>query len=407
MSVSNSTTKNLRVPYALAVHDSAEEKRVLNVIREHRTNMGIETAEFEKNVAKAFGKKYGLMVNSGSSANLLAIETLNLPKGSEVITPILTFSTTVAPLIQKGLVPVFADVAEGTYIINVETIEKLITKKTKALFIPLLLGNVPNMRKLAALAKKYKLYLVEDSCDTLGASYDGKPTGTYSDISTTSFFGSHIITAGGNGGMILVNNAIWADRIKVLRGWGRSSALFKESESIDLRFKTKIQNIQYDAKFVFGDIGYNFLPSEIGAAFGNAQLTKLPKFKKIRENNYTALCTFFSEHEDFFILPIQDSKVETQWLAFPLTLREGTPFSRLELATYLEKNNIQTRVIFTGNILRQPGFSQIQHKAVRFGYPQADAVMKRGLLVGCHHGLEKKHIDKLKETFTSFLKKYK
>ncbi|HXT84004.1 MAG TPA: DegT/DnrJ/EryC1/StrS family aminotransferase, partial [Verrucomicrobiae bacterium] len=265
----------------------------------------------------------------------------------------------------------------------------------------------PNMKKLAAIAKKYKLYLIEDSCDTYGASYDGKPTGSYSDVSTTSFFGSHIITAGGNGGMILVNNKAWADKIKMLRGWGRSSALFKESEDIDLRFKVKIENMQYDAKFVFGDIGYNFLPSEIGAAFGNAQLAKLPTFRKTREHNYKVLHKFFSQYEKYFILPVQDPKVETQWLAFPLTLRENAPFSRLDIATFLEKNNIQTRVIFTGNILRQPGFKNIVHKGLRSGYPQADAVMKRGLLIGCHHGMEKEHLDKLMDTVSAFLDNYK
>ncbi len=232
--------KGLRIPYALAVYDSKEEKRVLGVLRELRTNMGIETREFENRVSKYFGKKYGIMVNSGSSANLLAIELLNLPKGSEVITPVLTFATTVAPLVQKGLVPVFADVEEGKYTINVSQIESLITKKTRALMIPLLLGNVPDLPKIKAIAKKHKLFFVEDSCDTLGATLRGVPSGTFSDISTTSFFGAHIITAGGNGGMLMVNSPALRDKAKVLRGWGRSSALFGETEDILKRFKGRL-----------------------------------------------------------------------------------------------------------------------------------------------------------------------
>ena len=178
---------NLRVPYALAVHGNEEKLRVIKVLDEHRTNLGKETIEFEKNVAKAFGKKFGVMVNSGSSANFLAIELLNLPPKSEVITPLLTFSTTVSPLVQHGLIPVFADVDPGKYTVNVDQIEKLITKKTKALMIPLLLGNVPDMGRLKEIAKKHKLFFVEDSCDTLGATFNGKPTGAYSDITITSF----------------------------------------------------------------------------------------------------------------------------------------------------------------------------------------------------------------------------
>ncbi len=396
----------LRIPYALAVHDKAEESRVLNVIREHRTNMGVETREFEQRVSKQFGKEYGIMVNSGSSANLLAFELLDLPEGSEVITPLLTFSTTVAPIIMKRLVPVFADVEEGRYTINIDQVEKLITKKTKALMIPLLLGNVPDLKRLKSLAKKHNLYFVEDSCDTLGATYAGKSSGTYTDITTTSFFGSHIITAGGNGGMIMVNKTSWRDKLKVLRGWGRSSALFGETEDIEKRFKAKIDGIPYDAKFVFEDVGYNLLPVEMCSAFGNAQMEKLPKFRRTRESNFKTLLKFFKKYEDFFILPIQDEKVRTQWITFPLTIRRGSPFTRIQIVTFLEKNNIQTRPIFTGNILRQPGFKNIPHKVVSNGCPVTNEIMEQSFVVGCHHGLEEKHLDRMKEVFETFLQKY-
>lgn len=398
---------SLRVPYALAVHDSKEEERVLAVIREHRTNTGKETYEFEERSTKYFGKKFAVMLNSGSSANLLAFELLNLPPGSEVVTPLLTFSTTVSPLLKKGLVPVFADVDPGTYVINVDQVEALITKKTKAIMIPLLLGNVPDMGRLRKIAKKHKLYFVEDSCDTYGAKFRNKPTGSYSDITTTSFFGSHIITAAGNGGMILMDSPKWHNRAKVLRGWGRNSSVFQESEDINKRFAVKLGKLSYDAKFVFSEIGYNFLSPEITAAFANVQLDKLQTFRKIRVYNFTRLLKFFKDHVNFFVLPEQRADVDTQWLAFPLTIKKNAPFSRLDIVKFLEKNNIQTRPVFTGNILRQPGFKNIPHRIAKNKCPVTNEIMERGLIVGCHHGMKEIHLKKLESVFFSFLKQYK
>ena len=398
--------KSLRVPYGQAVHGKEEIKNVLKVLNENRTIAGTDVREFESKVSKIFGKKHGVMVNSGSSANLLAIEILNLPVGSEVITPILTFSTTVMPLIKAGLIPVFADVRPGEYVIDVDQIEKLITKKTKALMIPLLLGNVPDLEKLQKITKKHKLILIEDSCDTLGASFKGRPSGKYSDVSTISFYGSHIITAGGNGGMVILNDQKLVDRTKVLRGWGRTSSLFGESEDIKKRFTIKLNSVPYDAKFIFDKIGYNFMPSEIGAAFGLAQLKKLPKFRIIREKNFASLLKFFQKYEKFFILPRQDKRVRTQWLAFPLTIKKDAPFTRLEIVTFLEKNNIQTRPIFTGNIMKQPGFKNIKARMPLKSYENTEDVMKRGFVFGCHHGLEDKHINKLKDAFTLFLSRF-
>lgn len=394
---------DLRVPYALAVHGDEEKQRVVAVLDEHRTNTGKETYEFEKRSTKYFGKKFATMVNSGSSANLLAFELLNLPAGSEVITPLLTFSTTISPLLKKGLVPVFADVEPGTYLINVGQVEELITERTKALMIPLLLGNVPNMEKLRKIAKQNNLYFVEDSCDTHGAKFAGKPTGVYTDITTTSFFGSHIITAAGNGGMILVNSPKWHTKAKILRGWGRNSSVFQESEDINKRYSLKLGEIPYDAKFVFSEIGYNFLVPEIAAAFANAQLDKIEAFRKKRVYNFLHLHKFFQKYRDFFVLPVQRSDVETQWLAFPLTIKEGAPFTRFEIVKFLEKNNIQTRPIFTGNILRQPGFKNIPHRIARNKCPVTNEIMERGFIVGCHHGMGKKHLRELEQVFSSFL----
>ena len=390
---------DLRVTYAMAVHGKEEEEAVLSLLRDHKTILGSHTKEFESKIAFLFGKKYGIMVNSGSSANLLATELMNLQPGAEVITPSLTFATTVGPLLQKGLRPVFIDVEPGTYLINVNGIEEKIGKGTKALFIPNLLGNIPELEELRKLADEHSLLFVEDSCDTLGATFKGKPTGTYSDMSTTSFYGSHIITALGGGGMLCVNDKKTADRARVLRGWGRSSAI-DESETPGLRFGVDVEGIQYDSKFIFSEIGYNMLPIEASSAFGLEQLKKLDMFAKIRKRNFALLYDFFDKYKDYFVLPVQSSAVTTSWLAFPLTIKEGAPFTRHELVTYLEKNNIQTRPVFTGNILRQPAFRHIDSSK---DFPVSDNIMKNGLLIGCHHGLEERHILKLRKVFESFL----
>ncbi|MFA5997320.1 MAG: aminotransferase class I/II-fold pyridoxal phosphate-dependent enzyme [Candidatus Paceibacterota bacterium] len=399
----------LRVPYGFSVHGQAEIDAVVAVLKKG-TALGDKTKEFEAKIAKMFGKKYGVMVNSGSSANLLAFELLNLPRGSEVITPILTFATVVAPMIQKGLVPVFIDVDPATYIINPEQVEKAITKKTKALMIPSLMGNIPNMVALAKIAKKHKLFFIEDSCDTLGGKFGGKPTGTYSDITTTSFYGSHIINGAGGGGMIMVNDPKWVDKLVVLRGWGRESSLFGEnadSELIKNRFSGKIGNIPYDNKFIFSQIGYNFLPLELSAAFALEQLKRLPGFITKRKEHFADLLSFFEKRDKYFILPKQTTNTETVWLAFPLIIKPGAPFTRLELVTFLEEENIQTRPIFTGNILKQPGFKKIEHRKLSEAFPNTELVMKNGFVVACHHGLEEIHHLYLRNKFDEFLARYK
>ena len=397
-------TNSLRVTYAQAVHGIEEEQKILSVLREKRTIIGKETAEFERRIAKKFGKKFGIMVNSGSSANTIAIDLLNLPQGSEIITPLLTFSTTIAPIVKSGLVPAFTDVETGKYTINISQIEKLVTKKTKALMIPLLLGNVPDMQAIALIAKKYGLFVIEDSCDTLGATIDKKPTGQFSDITTTSFYGSHIITAGGGGGMVMVNQTKLRDKAQMLRGWGRSSSIMKESENFKKRFGKKLDGIPYDAKFIFDEIGYNFLPIEMGAAFGNAQLDKLNLFKKTRISSFKYLYKFLKKYENFFILPQQNTDVITQWLAFPLVVKKSAPFPRLKIVKFLEDHNIQTRPVFTGNILKQPGFRLIPHRKLDEGYPITEEIMQQGFVIGCHHGLTLQHLQKIEEVFTKFLK---
>ncbi len=393
-----------RIPYGLAVHDDEEERAVSQVIKNHQTIMGENVKQFEKKIAEKFGKELGIMVNSGSSANFLTFEVLDLPKNSEVITPILTFSTTLAPIIKNKLVPVFVDVEPGTYIVNIDQIKQSITEQTKALMIPSLLGNVPNMKRLREIADENNLIFIEDSADTLGATFDGIPTGKFSDISTTSFYGSHIITAAGEGGMICCNNKEWERKFRILRGWGRTSAL-NESEDIEERFNKKLDDIPYDSKFIFEDIGYNFLPTEISAAFGLVQLKKLEKFASIRKRNFENLYNYFSE-TGLFELPKQLPEVETSWLAFPLTIKNDVKFSRLDIVKYLEMNGIQTRPVFTGNVLRQPAFKDIRHRNIQQKFDVTENIMRNSFLVGCNHGLSDNQMEKMKECFTEFINKY-
>lgn len=398
----------LRVPYGFSVHGQEEIDAVVDVLKGN-TALGPRTKELEAKVATMFGKKYGVMVNSGSSANLLAFELLNLPKGSEVITPILTFATVVAPIIQKGLVPVFIDVEPSTYVVNVEQVKKAITKKTRAIMIPSLMGNIPNLKALSDLAKKHKLYFIEDSCDTLGGKFEGNPTGIYSDISTTSFYGSHIINGAGGGGMIMVNDQKWVDRLVVLRGWGRQSSLFGEganSELLENRFSQKLSGIPYDNKFIFSEVGYNFLPLEISSAFALAQFKRLPGFIKQREENFSRMMKFMKEKENFFILPTQTPNTDTVWLAFPVIIKPKAPFTRLEIITFLEDNNIQTRPVFTGNILKQPGFKKIENRKVGDAFPNTELIMKNAFVLACHHGLNNEQITYLQDKINEFLSKY-
>lgn len=395
----------IHVPYGKAVWGEAEKKAVMHVL-DTSTMMGKHVRDLESRIAHCFDKKHGIMVNSGSSANYLAVEILNLPKGSEVITPVLTFSTTVAPLVRNGLIPVFVDVEPATFNIDADQIEAMITPKTKAMFIPNLLGNLPNWQKIRALADKYNLLLVEDSADTLGATIDGKTAGRFVDMSTTSFYGSHVITCGGNGGMLCVNNDQLAERAKLLRSWGRSSSLFVESEAIENRFNTKVDGIPYDAKFIFEALGYNIEPNEMCAAFGLVQLENLQKNIDTRVQWFKRQYEFFAQYPEFFILPKQLPNSRTGWLAFAFIIKEGAPFTRTEMQIFLEKRNIQTRTVFTGNILRQPGFEKIECKRVP-NYPNADRVMQGGMLLACHHGLTEEMLAHVHESVRLFVKQYR
>ncbi len=402
--------KNIRVTYARAVYGKQEIDAVLRVLRNpEKIVAGPNVREFEARVAKLFGKAHGVMVNSGSSANLIALEVLGLPPGSEVITPALTYSTTVAPIIQKNLKPVFVDVELNTYNINASQIERRITKKTKALMIPSLIGNFPDLARIRRIAKKHKFWFIEDSCDTIAGSFHGKPTGYYSDISTTSFYASHIITAAGGGGMVCFHDPVLARKAQVMANWGRQSTLFgsyEKSEEMRRRFSTKLHGIPYDAKFIFSEVGYNFQPLELAAAFGLEQLKRLPEFARRRRHNFDELLKFMKNYEQFFILPEEYSNTNINWLTFALVIRKEAPFTRFEITKYLEERNIQTRPVMTGNILMQPGFERVLKKENIDAYPAANYIMERGFLLGCHQGLTVDQLRHVESSLAEFLASY-
>ena len=394
----------MKIFYGKAVYDNQEIEAAINVLKKKSLSLidGPSVKSLEKKIANTFGKKYGLMVNSGSSANLLALASLELKKGSEVITPTLTFSTTVAPIYQLGLIPHFIDVKKNTFVADSSQIIQAITKKTKAIMIPNLLGNIPNWIEIYKIAKKYKIKVIEDSADTIGYKIKGKNLGSYSDITTNSMYASHIITGAGFGGMVCFNDRKLYDKAKLLRGWGRSSAVFNESEGIKKRFNTKVDGIPYDGKYIFQDIGYNFLPSEISAAFAAVQLKKLSKNIKKIIYNFDNLKNFFSNFPDLFDLPKQQKNLKTPWLAYPVIIKNKI-INRQKLQIFLEKRGIQTRTIFTGNILRQPIMKKRKYKKVKNSEVNSNEVMKNGILIGCHHGLENKDLNFIKNNFKKFL----
>ncbi len=397
----------MKIYYAKAVYNNKEIAAVNKTLKNPIALMdGPNVKDFEKRTAKIFGKKYGLMVNSGSSANLLALASFNFKKGSEIITPSLTFSTTIAPIYQIGCIAHFIDVEENKFTAQIKQIEKSINKKTVAIMIPNLLGNIPEWNLINKIARKYKLKIIEDSADTIGYTYNKTNTGKLSDVVTTSFYGAHLITGAGFGGMVCFNDIKLFEKAKMLRAYGRSSAVFNESESVKPRFGTKVDGISYDEKYIFSDMGYNFIPSEISAAFGVEQFKKLKKIVQKRIKNFHFLNNFFKKYPSIFRLPKQNKNVRTGWLAYPILLKNNCGISRTDMQVFLETNGIQTRPIFSGNILRQPMMKKATYKKHVESNIVSDDVMKNGLLVGCHHGLERKELLYMISIFKKFINKY-
>ena len=392
-----------KISYAKTVYGQKEIDAVVKCLNES-TQMGNYSRKFESKIADLFDKKSCLYVNSGSSALYIGIESFDFPVGSEVITPALTFGTTVGCLTKNNLIPAFVDVEPLSYCIDPNQIEEMITDKTVAILAPNLMGNICDWEKISNIAKQYNLVVIEDSADTLGGKLNNKSSGSYSDMSITSFYGSHIINCAGNGGALMLNNQKVIDKAKLLRSWGRSSSLFDEkSEAIENRFNIDIGGIDYDAKFVFEIAGYNLEGNELGAAFGLVQLESLNENIEIREKNFNRQNKYFSKHNEFFSIPEQTENTKTAWLAYPILINENSNFKRKDFQIYLEKRDIQTRVVFTGNIIRQPMMKSVKYKVNKGGYPNADSVMERGVLLPLHHGMTDEMFERLHSEIDNFL----
>lgn len=396
----------MKISYAKTVYGQPEIDAVVKCLNES-TQMGNYARQFESKIAKLFEKEECLYVNSGSSALYIGVEAYNFKKGSEVITPALTFSTSVGCLVKNDLIPVFVDVEPLSYCIDYKKVEEMISDKTVAILAPNLMGNLCNWPELRKIADKHDLILIEDSADTLGATINGESSGKFTDMSITSFYGSHIINCAGNGGALALNDRNVIEQSKLLRSWGRSSSLFDEkSEAIENRFNVDLDGIEYDAKFVFERIGYNLEGNELGAAFGLEQLKSLEKNISTRQRNFLRQSQFFNSFDGLFDVPIELENSSTAWLAFPIVITEKAKFSRRDFQIFLEKNDIQTRVVFTGNINRQPGFKNIEKVTSNDGYPNSDRIMRNGVLLPVHHGLTEEMFEKFETTVRKFVDQF-
>ena len=373
-------------PYKFESYGEEEIKAVEQSLRSGWLGgQGPKSIKFEKEIAKRFGKKYGVFVNSGSSACLLAIASLDLPKGSKIITPACTFSTTVAPIIQLGFVPVFVDVDLTSYCATAEEIMKVIDKDVKAIMLPNLIGNKPDWESLKFELVNHNrsdIKLIEDSADTITST-------EVTDVSTTSFYASHVITAGGVGGMVMFNDKKYVTKCLQYRDWGR---LGDDSEIIDDRFNHKVDGIPYDHKFLYSVLGYHMKGCEMSAAFGLVQLKRFEKFSKIRRANFER---YLENLKDVPEIILPDDSIKPNWLAVPLQTKR-----RLELLTYLEEQNIQTRVTFAGNVTRHPVYREYLQE-----FKNSDLIMANGFLLGAHHGMTIDDVDYVCDKIKEFFKK--
>jgi CDP-4-dehydro-6-deoxyglucose reductase, E1 len=385
-------TPGRRIEYAGSVHDEREIEAVVEALRGGPTSLriGKNVRAMEQRVAELFGKRRGVMCNSGSSAIYLALEVLDLQPGDEVITSAVTFSTDIAPMVRKGVIPAFVDVTPDTFQIDVDAIEAMITPNTKAILTPNLIGNAPDWDVIRGIADQHGLVVIEDSCDALGLTLRGTPTGARADISLTSFALSHIITAAGTGGMVCFDDEALADKALLFRRWGRRSELqlFGSLRGAGNRFFSTIDDgLEYDNLFIFDENGWNFEPSELSAAFGLVQLDKLAGNLERRQRNFEITSSYFARWPELFTLPRLTDGVETGWHMFPILINAESGINRSELQQWMESRGVDTRMVWTGNVTRQPMLRGKTYRVPGGGLPNSDHVMEHGLILPNSHSL--------------------
>lgn len=402
-----------KITFAGRIYDEEEMVNLVDSSLDFWLTAGKYSDEFEADFAEYMEQKYCLLVNSGSSANLVAFATLTSPKlgdkalkpGDEVITVAAGFPTTVNPIIQYGITPVFVDIELETYNIKVSELEKALSDKTKAVMIAHTLGNPFDLGAVTEFCKKHNLFLVEDCCDAVGSTYKGQMVGTFGDLATVSFYPAHHMTMGEGGG-VLTSNAIHHKNAMSFRDWGRDCYCGGGSDNTcGRRFSMQFGTLPYgyDHKYVYSHIGYNLKVSDMQAAIGVAQLKKLPNFVQARKDNFKKLYDGLKKYEDYLILPKATENSDPSWFGFMLCTRENDKFTRLELSKYLEDNKILTRQLFAGNLLRQPAYENIKHRVVG-ELTNTDYVMNNGIFIGVYPGLTDEKINYMLEQFENFFK---
>ncbi|MEA3339549.1 MAG: lipopolysaccharide biosynthesis protein RfbH [Chloroflexota bacterium] len=405
-----------RVNYAGRVYDERELIAAVDAVLDFWLTAGPRASDFEDGLARFLGLRHALAVNSGSSANLVAVTALcshrldrPLLPGDEVITPAVGFPTTVAPIVQNRLTPVFVDCELGTYNLDPEQLEPSLSERTRALFFAHTLGNPVDIESVMAFARAHDLYVIEDACDALGSAYDGKVVGAFGDLATLSFYPAHHITTG-EGGAVVTSDPNLARIAQSIRDWGRDCRCRYDSPpngACGRRFEWQIPGLDepYDHRYLYTEIGYNLKMTDVQAAIGLAQLEKLPDFIAARKCNFSRLYEGLKPYEELLILPIWSERADPSWFAFPITVRPGAPFTRRDLVVFLEERNIETRLLFAGNIVRQPGYSHIKHRTVG-DLPNSDIVLRSTFFIGVYPGLDDARIAYILQTFTDFFRKF-
>ncbi|WP_334072097.1 MULTISPECIES: lipopolysaccharide biosynthesis protein RfbH [Paenibacillus] len=400
------------VVYGGRVYDEKEMRSLVDSSLDFWLTAGRYNKQFEKEFAEYLGVRYALLTNSGSSANLLAFSALTSPKlkekrifpGDEVITVAAGFPTTVAPIVQNGAIPVFIDVELGTYNILADQIESAITPKTKAIMVAHTMGNPFELDKVMEIAEKYGLWVVEDNCDALGSTFNGKLTGTHGHIGTSSFYPPHHMTMG-EGGAVYTNNALLKTIIESFRDWGRDCWCPSGCDNTcNKRFGWELGSLPYgyDHKYTYSHIGYNLRVTDMQAAVGVEQIKKVPGFVQARKYNFQRLYEGLKDLEPFFVLPRATRNSDPSWFGFILTVKDGAPFTKNEIVGYLESQRIQTRMLFAGNLTRQPAFQGVNYR-VHGELTNTDKILNDTFLVGVYPGLTDSMIDYVVEKIRGFV----